>query len=499
MFSLNIIGRILIKNCTFELSFTSNLKPMTSSITDNMLKDVFLSQRQNTLNIANTNANVRIDKLKKIQAYLMSHLDEIQSVMFKDFAKPGAEALLGEVYGINTELKHTCKHLKRWMKPQSVPTSLSVIGTSSYIKHEPKGNILIMSPWNYPLALAIKPLISAIAAGNVAIIKPSELTPNTSAFIKRMIEDLFPSNEIAVFEGDASVATELLKLPFNHIFFTGAPSIGKIVMRAAADHLASVTLELGGKSPSIIDETANVKSIAAITAWGKCLNNGQTCVAPDYLFVHESKKDEFVNEYANCITKMYDADGKGTENSDSYARIVNERHFGRIKSYLDDAIAKGAKVEIGGKTIANQNFIEPTVLTNVNDNMKVMQDEIFGPLLPIMTYSNQEDVIKYINSKEKPLALYINSKSSKNVDYFLNNTTAGDTIINDVLLQFGNSEIPFGGVNNSGIGKSNGYFGFQEFSNMRGVMKRNFGDMKFIYPPYTDRVKKIINAFIKYF
>ena len=472
---------------------------MTTSLTENSIENVFISQRQNTNTIANTSANERIDKLKKIQGYLMSHLDEVQQVMFKDFSKPGSEALLGEIYAINTELKHTCKHLKGWMKPQRVPTPLSVIGTSGYIKHEAKGNILIISPWNYPLSLAIKPLISSIAAGNVAILKPSELTPNTAAFIKRMIEDLFPSNEIAVFEGDASVATELLKLPFNHIFFTGAPAIGKVVMRAAAEHLASVTLELGGKSPSIIDETADIKKIAAITAWGKCINNGQTCIAPDYMFVHESKKDAFIEAYSDCIKKMYNADDQGVENSDSYARIVNERHFGRIKGYLDDAVAKGAKVVLGGKTIADQNFIEPTVLTNVSDDMKVMQDEIFGPILPIMTYSNRQEVIDYVNSKEKPLALYINSNNSKNVDFFLNNTTAGDTIINDVLLQFGNPEIPFGGVNNSGIGKSNGYFGFQEFSNMRGVMKRNFGDMKFIYPPYTDRVKKIVNAFVKYF
>ena len=472
---------------------------MTTSLTENSIENVFISQRQNTNTIANTTASERIDKLKKIQGYLMSHLDEVQQVMFKDFSKPGSEALLGEIYGINTELKHTCKHLKGWMKPQRVPTPLSVIGTSGYIKHEAKGNILIISPWNYPLSLAIKPLISSIAAGNVAILKPSELTPNTAAFIKRMIEDLFPSNEIAVFEGDASVATELLKLPFNHIFFTGAPAIGKVVMRAAAEHLASVTLELGGKSPSIIDETADIKKIAAITAWGKCINNGQTCIAPDYVFVHESRKDAFIEAYSDCIKKMYNADDQGVENSDSYARIVNERHFGRVKGYLDDAVAKGAKVVLGGKTIADQNFIEPTVLTNVSDDMKVMQDEIFGPILPIMTYSNRQEVIDYVNSKEKPLALYINSNNSKNVDFFLNNTTAGDTIINDVLLQFGNPEIPFGGVNNSGIGKSNGYFGFQEFSNMRGVMKRNFGDMKFIYPPYTDRVKKIVNAFVKYF
>jgi aldehyde dehydrogenase (NAD+) len=462
------------------------------------IKKVFDAQRQNAFAISQTTADERIVKLKKLHTYLITHQDEIKRVMYADFCKPGAEAILGEVYALSGEIKHTIKNLKNWMKTQRVSTPMSLIGTASYIKYEAKGNVLIISPWNYPLSLAIKPLVSAIAAGNVAILKPSELTPNTSAFVSQMLGDLFSSNEVAVFEGDASVAGELLKIPFNHIFFTGAPSIGKIVMRAAADHLASVTLELGGKSPSIIDETADISKIAPITAWGKCLNNGQTCIAPDYVFVHESKKDEFLSEYQKAITKMYNAQGEGIEKSDSYARIVNARHFGRIKGYIDDALAKGAKISSGGKTIAEQNFIEPTVLTNVNEDMKVMQDEIFGPILPIMTYRSNDEVIAYINSKEKPLALYINSRNRANIDEFLNKTSAGDTIINDVLLQFGNTEIPFGGVNNSGIGKANGHFGFQEFSNMRGVMKRQFGTMKFIYPPYTPKVQKLINLFVKY-
>jgi len=463
------------------------------------LRQLFDNQYQNTLNVALTTAEERLAKLKKMQAYIAAHLEEIERVMFDDFCKPKVEVLMGEVYGVNSEIKHTIKHLKQWLKPQRVPTPLSLIGTSAYIKHEPKGNVLIISPWNYPFSLAIKPLISAIAAGNVAIVKPSELTPHTSGFLKRMIAELFPENEVTVVEGDASVATELLKLPFNHIFFTGAPAIGKIVMRAAADHLASVTLELGGKSPSIIDETADIPKIARMTAWGKCLNNGQTCIAPDYMFVHASKKAAFLEEYQKAIDLFYKTDGQGVEQSASYARIVNARHFNRLKGYLDDAVAQGAHVEMGGKTIADQNFIEPTVLTNINDNMKVMQEEIFGPLLPVISYQNPQEVIEYVNRHQKPLALYINSRSQKNVDYFLSHTTAGDTVINDVLLQFGHSELPFGGVNNSGIGKSNGFFGFQEFSNQRGVMKRQFGDMRFIYPPYTPKVKKIVDFFVKYF
>jgi aldehyde dehydrogenase (NAD+) len=460
------------------------------------LQRVFDAQRKNAANVALTNADERAEKLKVLLDYLMAHLPDVEKAMYDDFRKPAVEVLLGEVYTITSEIKFARKNLKNWMKPQRVPTPLGMIGTSNYIKHEPKGNVLIISPWNYPLALAIKPLISAIAAGNVAMLKPSELTPHTSRFLKKMISDLFAEEEVAVFEGDADVATELLKLPFNHIFFTGAPTIGKIVMRAAADHLASVTLELGGKSPNIIDETADIQKAAEMTAWSKGLNNGQTCIAVDYVMIHASKKDEFITSYRAALQKMY---SEGAEKSDSYARIVNNRHFNRLKGYLDDAIAKGASVVVGGKTLAEQNYVEPTLLTNVSDEMKIMQDEIFGPLLPVLTYQNKEEVIAYVNGKEKPLALYIHSTDSKNIDYFLNNTTAGDTVINDVMIQFGNAELPFGGVNNSGIGKSNGYFGFQEFSNLRGVSKRQFGTMKFLYPPYTANVRKIMDLFVKYF
>lgn len=463
------------------------------------IQRIFKVQRENASAIALTTAKERVEKLKKIQAYILAQVAEIQQAMYDDFRKPSAEVMLGEVYSITTEIKFACKNLKRWMQPQRLDTPLGLIGTSSYIKHEPKGNVLIISPWNYPLGLAIKPLISAIAAGNVSILKPSEMTPNTSRFIKKMIGDLFPENEIAVIEGDATIATELLALPFNHIFFTGSPAVGKVVMRAAAEHLASVTLELGGKSPNIIDETADIKKVAEKTAWSKCLNNGQTCIAADYVMIHESRKEAFVNAYRDAVQQMYNTTGQGVENSDSYSRIINHRHFGRIKNYLDDAVAKGAKIEVGGRTIADQNFIEPTLLTHVNDEMKVMQDEIFGPVLPVLTYRTKEEVINYVNSKEKPLALYIHSKNNQNIDYFLNNTSAGDTVVNDLMLQFSNPELPFGGVNNSGIGKSNGFFGFQEMSNLRGVTKRQFGTMNFIYPPYTDNVKKLIDLLVKYF
>ncbi len=460
------------------------------------IQRIFKLQQAHAPALALTTAAERKAKIKRILDYTMGNLSALEQAMYEDFKKPAAEVVVGELLGVKTEAKHAMKNLKRWMRRKKVPMPLSLIGTSSYIKYEPKGNSLIISPWNYPYNLAIKPMIAAIAAGNTVMLKPSEMTPHTSGLIKQMIAELFPEEEIAVFEGDAQVAQALLALPFNHIFFTGSPQVGKIVMKAAAKHLASVTLELGGKSPAIIDETAKLKSAAAKLAWGKWFNNGQTCIAPDYALVHESIKDGLVEALKKSIDKMYDTSA-GIENSDSYCRIVNERHFGRLKGILDDAVEKGATIEYGGNTEASDNYIEPTILSNVTDDMRVMQEEIFGPILPIVPYQDESEVLSTINSREKPLALYISSRSSNNIQSILSKTSSGDAVVNDYLIHYGHPDLPFGGVNNSGIGKSGGYTGFKEFSNERGIMQQKFGDLSFIYPPYTHKVMKAIRFMIK--
>ncbi|GAB3639850.1 aldehyde dehydrogenase family protein [Spirosoma arcticum] len=462
------------------------------------LQAVFAAQRKHAPQMALTTVDQRIERIRRVQTWMLSHQADLEKAMYDDFRKPTAEVGLGELMAVNAEIKHIIKNLKRWMSPQQLPTPLSLVGTRSSIRHEPKGNVLIFSAWNYPFSLIVKPLVSAIAAGNVCILKPSEMTPNTARFMSRMIKELFPAEEIAIFEGDATVSQALLELPFNHIFFTGSPAVGKIVMAAAAKHLASVTLELGGKSPSIVDDTANLKTAAEQIAWGKYLNNGQTCIAPDYVLVHSSVKEPFLAEFRQVVKRMYNAEGQGVEASDSYARMVNNRHFQRVRALLDDAVEQGARVTMGGQMNDDQNFIEPTVIEGVTDDMRIMQEEIFGPVLPVITFANRDEALAIINRKEKPLALYIHSRSRRNIDYLMERTSAGDTIINDLMLQFGNVELPFGGVNNSGIGKSNGFFSFQELSNQRGVMERRFGTMKFLYPPYTDRVKKLINFVIKH-
>ncbi len=463
------------------------------------LQTAFGVQRQHAPQMALTTAGQRIERIRRLQTWITTHEAAIQQALFDDFRKPAAEVILGELMALHAEIKHTLRHLNQWMKPQRLPTSLVMTGTRSYIRHEPKGNVLILAPWNYPFVLTIRPLVSALAAGNVAILKPSELTPHTAGLIRRMIADLFPPEEVLVFEGDAEVAQALLALPFNHIFFTGSPAVGRLVMAAAAKHLASVTLELGGKSPAIVDASADIQQAAAQLVWGKCINNGQTCIAPDYLLVHESIKQPFMQALRTNLTAMYSPDGKPVEASDSYARIVNNRHFERLRTLVDDAVAKGATITSGGQMNPDQNFIEPTVLESVTDEMRVMQEEIFGPVLPVLTYANPDDALRIVNSRDKPLALYIHSRNRQTTQYLLERTSAGGTVINDTMIHFGNVELPFGGVNNSGLGKSNGFFGFQEFSNQRGVMQRDFGTMKFIYPPYTDKVKKLISLVTKYF
>ena len=461
------------------------------------IQQVFQAQQANQYAIANTSVKERIAKLRKLHDVVLKYRKEIQAAIYADFRKPAEEVDLTEIFIVTSDIKHTCKSLRSWMKPQQVDTPLPLLGSSSYIQYEPKGVTLIIAPWNFPLQLALGPLISAVAAGNTAMIKPSEFTPATSAITQKIVEEVFQENEVALIQGAVETSTNLLELPFNHIFFTGSPSVGKIVMKAAAKHLSSVTLELGGKSPTIIDETANMKTVAQRLTWGKFINNGQICIAPDYVFVHESRKAELVDLVKKQVEENY---GKEVAQAPEYCRIVNAKHFGRIKSLLEDAVERGAKVAFGGKTNESDNFIAPTLLTDVPVEARIMEEEIFGPLLPIMTYTNLAEPISYIQKREKPLALYIYSKSKKNIQHILNNTRAGGVCINTNNIHFTNANLPFGGSNNSGIGKGNGWFGFQAFSNAKSVLHQHtFSATDLLTPPYTDLKRKIIDFTIKWF
>ena len=469
----------------------------TSKSVENILH-TFEAQKANQQNIANTTATQRIAKLKKLHKAVLMYKDEIRSALYKDFKKHPSEVDLTEIYPVTGDIKHTISHLQKWMRPEKVSTPMALLGSSSWIHYEPKGVCLIISPWNFPINLTFGPLVSAIAAGNCVMIKPSEHTPEATKIMAKMVKELFNENEVALFEGGIDTSTQLLELPFNHIFFTGAPSIGKVVMSAAAKNLTSVTLELGGKSPTIVDETADLKAAAKRISWAKCLNNGQICIAPDYIFVHESKKEELVKQLDKCIKAMY---GDSIGQSDSYCRIVNNKHYHRIKSYVDDALSHDATVERGGQMNDSDDFIEPTIVSHIDTEMDLMMHEIFGPVLPIITYKNLEDVVAKINEKDKPLALYIYSKKKKNINYIMNNTRAGGTCINHSAIHFFNNNLPFGGVNNSGIGKAHGEYGFKAFSNARGVLKQwsPMSAIEMMTPPYNNLKQTLIDLSIKYF
>ncbi|MTI30019.1 aldehyde dehydrogenase family protein [Xanthovirga aplysinae] len=460
---------------------------------------VFQIQKSKMYHPPSFSLKERKDRLKRLHQAVLHYQKDIQEALYLDFQKNPGETDLSEILAITSEIKHSLRHLKKWMKPKRVSTPLSLFGSVSHIRQEPKGVVLIISPWNFPFNLTFGPLVSALAGGNRVILKPSEMTPHSSSLIKRIVKNTFTEEEVAVFEGDHTVAQALLEKPFDHIFFTGSPQVGKIVMGAAAKNLSSVTLELGGKSPVIIDHSADIKEAAQKICWGKFINNGQTCIAPDYILVHESKKEEFIENMRIFIEKAY---GEETDiiSSNDYARIVNQNHFTRINHLLEEAIEKGAKVRFGGITKSSERFISPTLLDNVDLNSKVMQEEIFGPVLPIISYSDLEEALHLIQKKEKPLALYVYSKNRRNIRDILQNTSAGGSCVNDNVLHFFQLNLPFGGVNNSGIGKAHGFHGFQAFSNERGVLRQptKFSAAKLMFPPYTKTVRKLIELTIKW-
>jgi len=459
---------------------------------------IFALQKNNQQKIADTSARDRIKKLDRLHKVVLKYRTEIQQALYDDFRKHPSEVDLLEIYKVTSDLKHTKAHLSRWIKPHPVATPLSQLGSRSYIHYEPKGVALIISPWNFPINLTFGPLVSAIAAGNCVMIKPSEHTPHASAIMKKIIGELFPEEEVALIEGDAEVSTELLKLPFHHIYFTGSPEVGKVVMKAAAENLTSVTLELGGKSPTIVDETANLKVAAQRLAVSKWLNNGQVCIAPDHVFVHHLVADEFLTKLKENTNQYY---GEDASQSESYNRIVNNRHFKRVEGYLNDALAKGANVVYGGKTDSSQDYFGPTIMTNISEDADLLTKEIFGPILPFIVYNDLQEVIDKINAKEKPLALYIYSRDKQNVNRIIANTRAGATVINHGGIHFFNNNLPFGGSNNSGIGKGHGFYGFEAFSNARAIVKQwsPISALDKLLPPYNAQKKKLIDMTIKWF
>ena len=462
---------------------------------------VFARQKERSLVLRSEPLTKRIVRLQKLESWVHANRERIKESVHEDFQKPLLEVDTTEIYPVLTELRHALKYIEEWARPKKIDATLSYIGTRSEIRYEQKGVCLIIAPWNFPFNLCVGPLVSCIAAGNTAIIKPSELTPSTSRLLKEMAEEVFEREVVTVMEGGVDVSKTLLDLPFDHIFFTGSPSVGKVVMTAAAQNLTSVTLELGGKSPTIIDASADLKDAARRIAFGKFLNNGQTCIAPDYVMIDESVKEKFIDHLKNEVKILFGEGKVIDENSAHYSRIVNQRHFQRIQSLLKDAIERGATPEILGTIDERMRLMAPVILTNVAADAKILEEEIFGPLLPILTFKKKEEVVRQINSLPKPLALYIFSSNTDFTEYILQNTSAGGVCINECLLQYSHPNLPFGGVNNSGLGKSHGHYGFLAFSNEKPLLrqKRGWSGAYLLHPPYNKRMKWIVDLLLKWF
>ncbi|MFC7441357.1 aldehyde dehydrogenase [Laceyella putida] len=436
---------------------------------------IFEKQRSFYLTGKTKEVSFRLESLLKLQHAIKRYEPDISTALKKDLHRSEFEAYLTEIGPLLDEIKYVSKHLKAWAKPKKVATPQVLLGSKSYVYPEPYGVTLIISPWNYPCNLALMPLVGAIAAGNCAVLKPSEWAPHTSRVIVQMIKGIFEDEYVAVIEGDVKTSQALLELPFDHIFFTGSVQVGKIIMEKAAKTLTPVTLELGGKSPAIIEKDANMELAARRISWGKWMNAGQTCVAPDYVLVHEERKEALLAQLKHEIERFY---GDNPLISENYGHIVNERHFARLEKFLQDG-----EIAIGGKADPEHCVIEPTVLTGVSWEAPVMQEEIFGPILPVFTFAELDDALATIRKQDKPLALYFFSEDEKKQEKVIQALPFGGGCINDTIIHLGNPHLPFGGVGTSGLGHYHGKYSFDCFSHKKAIVKQTTQfDIPFRYP-----------------
>jgi aldehyde dehydrogenase (NAD+) len=467
--------------------------PKTGESNPEDIRRVFESQLATSLAWRESTVAERIARLKKLRDAMMDRREDFYKAFQQDYHKPAAEVEATEFMPVLDEIQHAIANLRKWMTPKRVRPTMTTLGTSAWIEAQPRGRCLIIAPWNFPLNLCFGPLVSALAAGNTVIVKPSEMTPAVSTVMAEIIAKLFKPEEVALFEGALQTSQELLALPFDHIFFTGSPAVGKVVMAAAAKNLTSVTLELGGKSPVIVDESADIRQSAETLMWGKFTNCGQTCVAPDHLFVHESVKDKFVAACREVLAERYGKTPEAQRQSADLTHVINQRHTQRVAGLLQDAKDKGAKVLAGGEVDVASCYIAPTLIEQVPANAAIMSEEIFGPVLPIMAYRDVGEVVKQINAGHKPLALYIFSKNKARTRQLLEQTSSGGAAINHCVLHYAHGNLPFGGVNNSGIGSAHGEFGFKAFSHERAVLKAGpIMSVKMFFPPYTGLTMKLI-------
>jgi len=425
---------------------------------------------------------------KKTLIKLLHSIEENESriieALFKDFKKPEFEAVLTETNYVISDLKNTIKNLKCWAKPKRVLPSILNFPSSDFIYSEPYGKVLVISPWNYPFQLALCPLIAAVAAGNSVVLKPSELTPNTSSIIAEIISNVFSKNHVDVIEGGVEVSQNLLSQKWDYIFFTGSVAVGKIVAKAAAEYMTPLTLELGGKNPCIIDETANIKLAAKRIVWGKFINAGQTCIAPDYLLVQKKVKSQLVEHLKQEIVNAY---SDNPELSPDYTRIINTRNWDRLKNLIEPE-----KILFGGQNNSEDCYLAPTLIDESSFESLVMKEEIFGPILPILTYENESELDAIISKYDKPLSLYVFTTKNKFAEKIIQKFSFGGGCINDTVIHFSNNRLPFGGVGHSGIGAYHGEMSFDTFSHKKAIVKKaNWLDLPLRYAPYKGKLTLI--------
>ncbi|WP_441000812.1 aldehyde dehydrogenase [Fodinibius sp. SL11] len=424
----------------------------------------------------------RKQQLTKLKGILKSHEEEVFEALYQDFQKPVFETYTTELFILYQEIDHLIAHVGRWAKTKKVKNSLINFPSKNYVKPQPYGVTLVISPWNYPLQLALNPALGAIAAGNTVIIKPSEHSPNTSKLLVELINDNFDHGFFHVVEGDAQTTQTLLSEPLDYIFFTGSTHVGKIIMKSAAEQLTPLTLELGGKSPAIVDHSADLPLAAKRIAWGKFINAGQTCVSPDFVYAHRSLHEKLCQLIKNEIQAFYGAD---PSQSSDFARIINDKHFKRLTDLIEPD-----KVFYGGDTDADSRYIEPTIMTDISWDDAVMQEEIFGPILPVLSFNSTNEVISVLQTKPKPLAIYLFSTNQQNQDMVMENLQFGGGCINDTVAHLGNTNLPFGGIGNSGFGMYHGKTSFDTFSHSKSIMKKsNWLDIPLRYPPYDGKLK----------
>ena len=440
----------------------------------------------------------RLELLKRLREEICVRQDEISAALAEDLGKSKTEAYMTEIGMALSGLSCTIRNLKKWAKPRRVRTPLAQFPASSKIIPEPYGNVLVMSPWNYPFLLCMAPLASAVAAGNTVILKPSAYSPATSAAVRKIVENVFSEEHAAVVEGGRDVNSGLLEQKFDYIFFTGSKTVGRLVMEKASRHLTPVTLELGGKSPVIVTPSADMKVTAARTVFGKYLNCGQTCVAPDYVIVHESVADSFIENCKREILGMYGLDQMS--NAD-YGKIINRKHFGRLCEMMDEV---RDKCVFGGFTDEEKLKISPSIfrLGNITNpehgSLRIMQDEIFGPLMPVLTYRETEEVLDYVDSHPRPLAAYIFTKDKRMKEFFLSRMHFGGGCVNDTIIHLASEELPFGGVGESGMGRYHGKFGFDTFTHLKSIVDKPFWlDLPMRYQPYSALKEKLVRKFLK--